>query len=346
MLELIAGPCSAESRKQILRIAKDIDSIVGVGWFRAGIWKPRTRPNQFEGIGDKGLAWLREVKKTTSLKTITEVAIPLHIDKCLENDIDGVWIGARTTTNPFYIQEISESLRGVDIPVFIKNPLNPDIKLWIGAIERIMASGPRDIYAVHRGFSFADNGIYRQTPYWKIPIELKRLMPDMPIICDPSHIAGKASLVRDIAQTSVNIGMNGLMIEVHNNPENALTDSSQQITPSKLRKLLDELIIPQNYFKNINPISIIREEIDSLDFELINIINQRMGLAIEIAKIKKEKNIPILQINRLNEMIGKRLGKTQDTILDKDFIKDVFESIHQESIRIQNEIFKDKLDKT
>lgn len=346
MLELIAGPCSAESRKQILSIAKDIDSIGGVGWFRAGIWKPRTRPNQFEGIGDKGLAWLREVKETTSLKTITEVAIPIHIDKCLENDIDGIWIGARTTTNPFYIQEISESLRGVDIPVFIKNPLNPDIKLWIGAIERIMASGPRDIYAVHRGFSFADNGIYRQTPYWKIPIELKRLMPDIPIICDPSHIAGKTSLVRDIAQTSVNIGMNGLMIEVHNNPVSALTDSSQQITPSELQKLLDELIIPQNCFKDINPISTIREEIDSLDFELINIINQRMGLAVEVAKIKKEKNIPILQIKRLNEMIGKRLGKTQDTILDKDFIKDIFESIHQESIRIQNEIFKDKLDKT
>ncbi|MCK9164096.1 MAG: bifunctional 3-deoxy-7-phosphoheptulonate synthase/chorismate mutase type II [Bacteroidales bacterium] len=342
MLELIAGPCSAESRQQVLSIAKEIDSIKGVKWFRAGIWKPRTRPNQFEGVGEKGLPWLNDVKKTTSLKTITEVAIPLHIEKCLENNIDGIWIGARTTTNPFYIQEISESLRGVDIPVFIKNPLNPDIKLWIGAIERIKASGIKNVYAVHRGFSFADNGVYRQTPYWKIPIELKRLMPDIPIICDPSHIGGKASLVKEISQSSINIGLNGLMIEVHNSPENALTDSSQQITPYALRRLLEELIIPQNSFEEINPIFTIREEIDSLDFELINIINQRMSLAIEIAKIKKEKNIPILQIKRLDEMIIKRLEKTHGTILDKGFIKDIFESIHQESIRIQNEIFKDK----
>jgi len=342
LLELIAGPCSAESREQVLSTAKEIDSIDGIKWFRAGIWKPRTRPNQFEGVGDKGLSWLKEVKKTTSLKTMTEVATPFHIEKCLESGIDGIWIGARTTTNPFYIQELSESLKGVDIPIFIKNPLNPDIKLWIGAIERIKASGAKNIYAIHRGFSFADNGIYRQTPYWKMPIELKRLMPDIPIICDPSHIAGQASLVREISQSAINIGLNGLMIEVHNKPEEALTDSSQQITPSDLSTLLKELIIPQNIIENINPIFTIREEIDSLDFELINIIKQRMGLAIEIARIKKEKNIPILQVKRLDEMIIKRIEKTQGTILDKDFIKDIFESIHQESIRIQNEIIKDK----
>ena len=339
MLELIAGPCSAESKEQVLSTAKEIDSIEGIKWFRAGIWKPRTRPNQFEGVGDKGLTWLNEVKKTTSLKTMTEVATPLHIEKCLESGIDGIWIGARTTTNPFYIQELSESLKGIDIPIFIKNPLNPDIKLWIGAIERIKASGAKNIYAIHRGFSFADNGIYRQTPYWKMPIELKRLMPDIPIICDPSHIAGQASLIKDISQSAINIGLNGLMIEVHNKPEEALTDSSQQITPSDLSTLLKELIIPQNIIENINPIFTIREEIDSLDFELINIIKQRMGLAIEIARIKKEKNIPILQVKRLDEMIKKRLERAQGTVLDKDFIKDLFESIHQESIRIQNDIF-------
>lgn len=342
MLELIAGPCSAETKQQVLSIAQEVNSIDGVNWFRAGIWKPRTRPNQFEGVGVKGLHWLAEVKKTTSLKTITEVATPYHIEKCLENSIDGIWIGARTTTNPFYVQELAESLKGVNIPVFIKNPLNPDIKLWIGAIERIMSSGCNNISAIHRGFSFADNGIYRQTPYWKMPIELKRLLPDIPIICDPSHIAGKSSLVKEVAQLALNIGLNGLMIEVHNNPLEALTDSFQQITPSALRKLLKELTIPQNSLENTNPIMTLREEIDSLDFELINILKQRMNLAIEVARIKKEKNIPILQIKRLDEMIEKRLKKAKGSKLDKEFIKDIFESIHQESIRIQNEIFKDK----
>lgn len=342
MFELIAGPCSAESKDQVLSIAHEIELIEGVKWFRAGIWKPRTMPNQFEGVGVKGLRWLSEVKKTTSLKTITEVATPLHVEKCLENDIDAIWIGARTTTNPFYIQELSQSLKGVNIPVFIKNPLNPDIKLWVGAIERIMASGSNSIYGIHRGFSFADNGIYRQTPYWKMPIELKRLLPDIPIICDPSHIAGKTSLIKDISQMALNIGLNGLMIEVHNNPMEALTDSKQQITPNSLKKLLKELKNPQNSFEDSNPILTLREEIDSLDFELINILKQRMNLVIEVAKIKKEKNIPILQIKRLDQMIKKRLEKTKGSILDKDFIKETFESIHQESIRIQNEIFKKK----
>lgn len=342
MLELIAGPCSAETKEQILSTAKKIQSIKDANWFRAGIWKPRTRPNHFEGVGVKGLRWLAEVKKLTSLKVMTEVGTPSHIEKCLEFGIDGIWIGARTTTNPFYLQELAESLKGVDIPIFIKNPLNPDIKLWVGAIERFLAYGNNKIFAIHRGFSFADNGTYRQTPYWKMPIELKRIFPNTPIICDPSHIAGDSSLVKEISQTAINIGLNGLMIEVHNNPAEALTDKNQQITPSELKKLLDELIIPSNTIEKINPINTLRAEIDSLDFELLDILKQRMDLAIEVAKIKKEKNIPILQIKRLDEMIRKRLEKIKDSKLDKEFIKDIFESIHQESIRIQNEVFKEE----
>lgn len=341
MLELIAGPCSAETKQQVLSIAQEINTIPEVKWFRAGIWKPRTRPNQFEGVGSRGLNWLSEVKKNTSLKTLTEVATPYHIEKCLENGIDGIWIGARTTTNPFYVQELAECLKGVNIPIFIKNPLNPDIKLWIGAIERIMSSGNNNIYAIHRGFSFADNGIYRQTPYWKMPIELKRIMPEIPIICDPSHIAGKRSLIKDISQTALNIGLNGLMIEVHNNPKEALTDCLQQITPSSLKKLLKELTIPQNNLKDINTIITLREEIDSLDSDLINILKKRMELSIEVAKIKKEQNIPILQIKRFEEMINNRLENTKDSYLSSEFIKDLFETIHEESIRIQNEKIKE-----
>lgn len=341
MLELIAGPCSAETRQQVLSIAQEISNISEVKWFRAGIWKPRTRPNQFEGVGTKGLHWLTDVKKTTSLKTITEVATPHHIEKCLEYGIDGIWIGARTTTNPFSVQELANSLKGVNIPIFIKNPLNPDIKLWIGAIERIISSGNNNIFAIHRGFSFADNGIYRQTPYWKMPIELKRLMPDLPIICDPSHIAGKRSLIKDISQTALNIGLNGLMIEVHNNPKEALTDSLQQITSSTLKKLLKELTIPINNLENINHIYTLREEIDSLDYQIINILKQRMELSIEVAKIKKEQNIPILQIKRFEEMMQKRVENALNSNLNEDFIKDLFESIHEESIRIQNEKIKE-----
>lgn len=342
MLELIAGPCSAESKEQILSTAKEISTIAGINWFRAGIWKPRTRPNHFEGVGVKGLRWLSEVKKQTPLKVMTEVGTPAHIEKCLEHSIDGLWIGARTTTNPFYVQELAESLKGVNIPIFIKNPLNPDIKLWVGAIERIKSCCNGKIFAIHRGFSFADNGIYRQTPYWKIPIELKRIFPDISIICDPSHIAGLSCLVKDISQTAINIGLNGLMIEVHNNPNIALTDKKQQITPSELKQLLEELIIPNNSIEKINSIKTLRAEIDSLDFELLDILKQRMNLAIEVAKRKKEKNIPILQIKRLNEMIQKRLENAKGSELDEEFIKDIFESIHQESIRIQNEIFKEK----
>ncbi len=340
MLELIAGPCSAESKQQVLGTAKEISKIKGVNWFRAGIWKPRTRPNQFEGIGSRGLNWLLGVKKETSLKVMTEVATPLHVEKCLENSIDGVWIGARTTTNPFYIQEIAASIKGVDIPIFIKNPLNPDIKLWVGAIERLSSSSNK-IYAIHRGFSFVDNGIYRQTPYWKMPIELKRIFPNIPIICDPSHIAGNTTLIEDISQTALNIGLNGLMIEVHNNPQNALTDKNQQITPNQLKELLKKLIVPQNNLGKESSIITIREEIDSLDFALLDILKQRMELSIEVAKIKKEQSIPILQISRLKEMLKKRTNYSKKSNLSKEFIEDIFNTIHQESIRIQDKEFKD-----
>lgn len=336
-LLVIAGPCSAETKHQVLSTAKLIDNIGGVEWFRAGIWKPRTMPNQFEGVGSRGLKWIEEVKETTSLKVMTEVANPYHVEKVLESKLDGVWIGARTTTNPFYVQEIVESLKGVDIPVFIKNPINPDINLWIGGIERFLKSGNNKIYAIHRGFSFIDNGKYRQTPYWQIPIELKRLMPQIPIICDPSHISGKSSLVSDIAKTSVSIGFDGLMLEVHNNPDSALTDKSQQITPKELKTLLNNIRIPQNPISNLESINTLRGEIDKLDMDLIDIISKRMGISIELAQIKKVNNIPILQINRWEEMIRLRLELAGEKNINKEFIKEIFEKIHEESIRIQGQ---------
>lgn len=336
-LLVIAGPCAAETKIQILSIAKSIDDIGSIEWFRAGIWKPRTMPNQFEGVGSKGLKWLKEVKETTSLKIMTEVGNPYHVEKTLENNIDGVWIGARTTTNPFYMQEIADSLRGIDIPVFIKNPINPDINLWIGGIERILKSGIKQVYAIHRGFSFVNNGKYRQTPYWQIPIELKRLMPDIPIICDPSHISGSSSMINEIARTSINIGFNGLMIEVHSNPELALTDKDQQITPFQLKEILENIKIPKNTQSSFQSINTLRQEIDILDIDLIEILSKRIFISSEIAKIKKHNNLPILQIERWEEIIKNRLKLALEKNINQKFIKDIFDIIHEESIRIQGE---------
>lgn len=334
-LLIIGGPCSAETREQVLSIAKDIDQGNIAQWFRAGIWKPRTMPNQFEGVGSKGLKWLVEVKNTTSLKVMTEVANTRHIEKCIENGIDGIWIGARTTTNPFLIQELADCLKGIDIPIFIKNPLNPDINLWIGAIERFSKAGINNISAIHRGFSFVDNGAYRQTPYWQIPIELKRLMPKLPIICDPSHIAGNTKLIKHISQTAMNLNFDGLMIEVHNQPKDALTDKKQQITPLQLKKLIMGLVIPKTNHADLNSITALREEIDRLDYQLIDILKQRMELSFEVGKIKKANNISILQLKRWEEMIKTRLEIAENKNISKDFIKEIFESIHQESIRVQ-----------
>lgn len=337
---LIAGPCSAEDYSQIRSIAEGIAEFK-VDYFRAGVWKPRTRPSEFEGVGVEALSWLKEIQKEFSLKVCTEVATPNHVEQCLSYGIDALWIGARTTTNPFSVQDIAEALRGEKIPIFVKNPLNPDLKLWIGAIERLKRVGIENVYAVHRGFSLADNGNYRQTPLWQIPIELKRIFPDLNIICDPSHIAGKRELVESLSQTAMNLGLDGLMIEVHHNPEIAKTDSKQQLSIKDFENLVKNLIISKTE-ENILPekINILRKEIDDIDNKLIELLSERMEVSDKIAQIKKETNLSVLQMNRWNKLLSDRMEYSKTKGLSEVFTKEIFELIHEESIRLQDEIIK------
>ncbi len=341
---IIAGPCSAESKEQLLDTAVELAKIPAVKIFRAGIWKPRTRPDGFEGIGIIGLEWLRKVKETTGLLTTVEVANPHHIEACLLQGIDVLWIGARTVGNPFSMQELAEALKGVDIPVMIKNPLNPDLKLWLGAIERIHQVGIKKIAAIHRGFYTYNSKPYRNAPLWEIPIELKRILPDLPIISDPSHIAGNRDLLSSIAQKALDLEMQGLMIEVHPHPENALTDAKQQITPEVLKGLLSSLIYRKekgnsDFEHNLNSL---RSLIDSADDELIQILAKRMDLVNQIGAYKKQNDITILQIKRWNEIITMRLSKAGEMGLHQDFVKKLLEILHEESIRIQTDILNKK----
>ena len=337
---IIAGPCSAESEKQITETAHLLSLNPKVKIFRAGIWKPRTRPDGFEGIGNIGLKWLKKIKETTGLLTTVEVATPLHIEECLKNDIDILWIGARTVGNPFSMQEIAESLRGIDIPVMIKNPLNPDLKLWIGAFERLNNVGIKKLMAIHRGFSAYNTKPFRNAPYWEIPIELKRIVPDLPIISDPSHIAGNTSLIAQVSQRAIDLEMNGLMIEVHTNPKQALTDAKQQLLPDEFNKLLENLIFRRETGDHNfqNKLANLRAKIDIVDDELIQILARRMNLVSEIGIYKKEQNITILQLKRWNEIINNRVEKAEQLGLDKNFVLRLLEILHHESIQIQNDI--------
>jgi chorismate mutase len=337
---IIAGPCSAESEEQLSETAQILALNPKVKIFRAGIWKPRTRPDGFEGIGSIGLRWLKKIKESTGLLTTVEVANPLHIEECLKNDIDILWIGARTVGNPFSMQEIAEALKGIDIPVMIKNPLNPDLKLWIGAFERLNNVGINKLMAIHRGFSAYNSKPYRNAPYWEIPIELKRIVPGLPIICDPSHIAGDSNLIAQVSQRALDLEMNGLMIEVHPNPKAALTDAKQQLTPDAFKYLLDNLIFRSEKGNNTfqNKLANLRAKIDIVDDELIQILAKRMNLVSEIGNFKKEHNITILQLKRWNEIINNRLEKAEQMGLDRSFILHLLEIMHQESIQIQNDI--------
>jgi len=337
---IIAGPCSAESEEQLIQTAIELAKIPFVKIFRAGIWKPRTRPDGFEGIGKIGLEWLKQVKKTTGLLTAVEVATPNHIEECLQYGIDVLWIGARTVGNPFSMQELAEALKGVDIPVMIKNPLNPDLKLWLGAIERINQVGIKKIAAIHRGFYIYNSKPYRNAPLWEIPIELKRILPDLPIISDPSHIAGNRNLLSSIAQKALDLEMQGLMIEVHQNPEKALTDAKQQITPEAFAELLSTLIFrkEKGSVEFENELHRLRSMIDSADDELISVLAKRMNLVAQIGEYKKQNDITILQIKRWNEIITMRLSKAKEMGLSSDFIKKLLEILHEESIKIQNDI--------
>ena len=337
---IIAGPCSAESEKQVLETAHQLKKHKNL-IFRAGIWKPRTRPNSFEGVGEKGLKLLQLAKKETGLKTTTEVAKAAHVSLAIKHEIDILWIGARTTGNPFAIQEIAEALKGINIPVMVKNPINPELNLWIGAIERLKDAGIENIAAINRGFFAYENSKYRNTPQWQITVDLKRKFPTIPIICDPSHISGKSNLIYEVAQKAMDLNYDGLMIETHIDPVNALSDSQQQINPSKLDEILANLVIRSFETDNKNfkaSLNQLRIQIDDLDIELIDVLKRRMELVEKIGIHKKENKVTILQNKRWAEMLVKRIQYGKKNGLSEVFIQQLLKAIHQESIDKQNSI--------
>lgn len=339
---VIAGPCSAESEEQVIETAKAVKQIPQVKIFRAGVWKPRTRPNNFEGLGEVALPWLTRVKKETGLLVTTEVATAKHVELALKHDVDVLWIGARTTANPFSVQEISDSLRGVDIPVMVKNPINADLQLWIGALERISSAGINKLVAIHRGFSVAHHLEMRNDPLWRIPIELKVRFPDLPVICDPSHITGKSDLVELVCQKAMDLNMDGLIVETHLNPAKALSDASQQITPEKLAQILSKLILksPESSDKNFDHLlENLRHQIDRLDHEIIHTLKHRKDIVLKIAEAKREKNITALQLKRFDEIIKERIRTGTALGLDEQFIKEIFDAIHDHSVKIQTDFF-------
>ncbi len=340
---VIAGPCSAESEEQVFQTAKALAESGKVDLFRSGIWKPRTRPNSFEGVGTIGLKWLRRVKEETGLKTTTEVANKQHVFEALKYGVDVLWLGARTTVNPFSVQEVADALEGVDIPVIIKNPINPDLKLWIGAIERIYKAGIDRIAVIHRGFSYHGETKYRNVPRWQLPIELKRRFPELPIICDNSHICGRRDTLQAVAQKALDLDFDGLMTEVHPDPDNAWSDAAQQITPSVYLKMIEELKLRKLTSDDpeyIHSIEHLRQEIDELDEELMNLLGRRMLLAQDIGRYKKRNNIAILQTDRWNEILEKATDAGAQQGLSSDFIKVFLRAVHQESINHQEQIMQ------
>lgn len=333
---VIAGPCSAETEEQVMNTAKQLAER-GVKIFRAGVWKPRTKPGGFEGVGVDALPWLKNVKKETGMYVATEVATAKHVYECLKAGIDIMWIGARTTANPFAMQEIADALKGVDIPVLVKNPVNPDLELWIGAMERINNAGLKRIAAIHRGFSSFDKKLYRNLPQWHIPIELRRRIPNLPIFCDPSHIGGKRELIASLSQQAMDLGFDGLIIESHCNPDAAWSDASQQITPDVLDYILNLLVIRKDTHTT-ESLNELRKQIDECDNDLIQLLAKRMRVCREIGTYKKEHGVNILQTGRYNEILDKRGAQGVLCGMDQAFIKKVFEAIHEESVRQQMEI--------
>lgn len=342
---LISGPCSAETEEQVIETSKLIASNTDCKILRAGIWKPRTRPNSFEGVGAKGLKWLKKAGKETGLLTATEVANANHAELCLKYEIDIIWIGARTSANPFSVQEIADVIKGEDIPVFVKNPVNPDLQLWIGALERINQAGIHKLAAIHRGFSTYENTPYRNVPNWEIPIELKRNYPTLPVICDPSHIAGDSELIEKVCQKALDLDMNGLMIESHQNPKEAWSDAKQQITPSRLGEMMKGLQIRNSTVDNDmfkDALSKLRQEIDTLDDKLFENLTSRMHVVKQIGAYKRDNDVTILQVNRWEEIVTKRIKETAPHNLSDEFITKLLNLVHKESIRIQTEIMNKK----
>ncbi len=342
---VVAGPCSAESEKQVIETAIGLKKTGKVDMFRAGIWKPRTRPNSFEGVGVKGLPWLKKAKKETGLPLTIEVANANHVYEALKFGVDILWLGARTTANPFAVQEIANALEGADVGVLIKNPVNPDLQLWIGAIERIYQAGIHKIGLIHRGFSTYEKTTYRNLPQWQIPIEMKSILPDIPMLNDPSHIGGKAELLQDLSQKAMDLNFDGLMIESHINPSVALSDAQQQITPEQLGTLLENLVLrnPQPADEQqLNVLEELRGKIDWLDQQFLNLMEQRMEVVAAIGEYKKRNNISILQNKRWEDIIYKSIEEGAKRGLSREFINRAFKAIHQESINHQMEILNGK----
>lgn len=332
---VIAGPCSAETEEQVMETAKALAN-KGIKIFRAGVWKPRTKPGGFEGMGEEALPWLQRVKQETGMLIGTEVATPKHVEAALNAGLDMLWVGARTSANPFAVQELADSLKGVDIPVFVKNPVNPDIELWIGALERINGAGITRLAAIHRGFSSIDQKLYRNAPMWHIPIELHRRCPNLPIICDPSHIGGRRDLIAPLSQQAMDMGFEGLIVESHCNPDCAWSDAKQQVMPDVLNFILDRLVV-RNTKESTESLNILRQQIDELDNRLMELLTKRMRISREIAAYKKEHSMAVVQTARYSEILDKRAAQGVLCGMDANFIKSIYEHIHEESVRQQME---------
>ncbi|MCM4159892.1 3-deoxy-7-phosphoheptulonate synthase [Antarcticibacterium flavum] len=339
---VIAGPCSAETEDQVVEIAKQLkDSDVSV--LRAGIWKPRTRPGNFEGVGALGLKWMQTAKAETGLLTTTEVANPAHVDLALEHDIDILWIGARTTVSPFIVQEIADALKGTDKTVLVKNPVNPDLSLWLGAVERLYTADIKNLGVIHRGFSAYEKTKYRNNPEWQIAIDLQHRFPDLPLILDPSHIAGRRDIIFDLCQTALDLNYDGLMVETHHDPDKAWSDAAQQITPATLIQYMKDLKIRKEVSESEdfkNKLGNLRAQIDVADNQLIELLSKRMKISDEIGKVKKAQNVSVLQTKRWNEILGNMVLEGEQHGLSEEFILRLFKAVHQESINHQEKIMK------
>jgi chorismate mutase len=338
---LISGPCSVESEEQYIQTAIQLAKTSRIDFLRGGIWKPRTRPNAFEGVGEIGLQWMVNARKESGLPVMTEVANAEHVEMCLKHGLDALWIGARTTVNPFSVQEIADALKGVDIPVFIKNPVNPDLQLWIGALERIQQAGITRIAAIHRGFSHFGDSIYRNKPMWEIPIALRTAYPNITLICDPSHICGRRDLLQGVAQKAMDLGYDGWMIESHLNPDKALSDAAQQVTPEALVEMLASIHIRQAQSDDltfVHELQTLRSRIDKVDEEIIHLLGKRMRIAEELGRFKKEESITIFQIDRWKEILESRTMLAEQVGLSKEFILKYLEQLHKESIRSQTRV--------
>lgn len=338
---IIAGPCSAETREQVLKTARLLSQLGKVDVFRAGVWKPRSRPGNFQGAGEPALEWLAEAKQETGLLLAVEVATPQHLELAMRYGIDMFWVGARTLSNPFSVDELATAMAGIDKPVLIKNPIHPDLDLWIGTIERFAKAGVQRLGAIHRGFSPFQKSTYRNLPKWEIPIDLKSMMPNLPIICDPSHISGKPDLIQNVSQKALDLSMDGLMIESHVNPLEALSDAKQQVTPNELGRILANLsyrkIIP-GHFESVDILESLREKIDSLDLQILELLAQRMDIVDNIAEYKIKNNVAIMQLRRWEEMIEMRIEFAGKLGLSSEYVKDLLRLVHKESVRKQAQI--------